>query len=151
MIKSVAQKSHFLIGVFGIIFDQKKKVLLAKRQDFPFWNLPGGRVEKGETPDEALAREVKEEIGAEVKSKKLCGVYFKKGKDEIVFNYLVSIKSFVFRPTNEASEIEYFLINKLPKKLPESHRQRIKDALKFKNKITPKVQIAGSSKELLKR
>ena len=42
--------SVFTIGVFGIIIDDKDRVLLCHRRDFDLWNLPGGGVETGESP-----------------------------------------------------------------------------------------------------
>ena len=147
----MAQKGNFSIGVFGIIFDKDRKALLAKRRDYDLWNLPGGGVDTGETPEEALEREILEEIGAKVKSKKFCGVYFKKGKDEIVFAYLVKLKPFAFKPTDEAKEIKYFSVNQLPENLPGSQAQRIKDALNFKDKVAPKIQISGSTQRALKK
>jgi len=138
-------KANFSIGIFGIIFNKDKKVLLAKRNDFPMWNLPGGGVETGETPEEALDREIREEIGAKVKNKRFCGIYFKKGMDEVVFAYLVEVRPFNFKPTDEASEIAYFAVDQLPENLPGAHTQRIKDACNFKVEIIPKVQISGSS------
>jgi 8-oxo-dGTP diphosphatase len=44
------------------------KVLLVKRGRAPFaglWSLPGGKVEGGETPRQAVCREIKEETGIE--------------------------------------------------------------------------------------
>jgi hypothetical protein len=91
-----------------------------------------------------------EEIGATVKNKGLCGIYFKKGKDEVVFTYLVEVRPFTFKPTDEASEIIYFNVAQLPENLPSSHAQRIKDAFNFKGEIIPKIQISGSSKRAYK-
>lgn len=139
----------FSIGAFGVIFDKKKKALLVKRRDYPLWNLPGGRVESGENPSGALEREIEEEIGAKVASKELFGIYFKKGKDEIVFCYSVVARPFTFRPTDEAVEIKYFSPHHLPENLPQSHRERIEDVLSFKGQVIQKIQVAGSSKKFI--
>lgn len=53
----------------AIVRDQAGRVLLAERQAFQlspgFWELPGGKIEDGEAPAEAAARELAEEVGLE--------------------------------------------------------------------------------------
>ena len=46
----------FRIGVFALIFDNERRILLGHRRDIDWWNLPGGGMEAGETVDEALAK-----------------------------------------------------------------------------------------------
>jgi 8-oxo-dGTP diphosphatase len=41
------------------------KVLLAQRAKPPLWSLPGGRIEPGETAEQAALRELREEVGVE--------------------------------------------------------------------------------------
>lgn len=123
-----------LLAVDGII-TKEKKVLLIKRAIKPFcgyWVLPGGHVNYGETTEEALRREIKEELGISVKVKKLIGVYsdpkrdpryhlvaivyeLKKGKGKIRLNY-------------ESSEFRYFHLKNLPRKIGFDHRKIIKDS-----------------------
>lgn len=138
----------FKIGAFAVIFDKNKRVLLVKRRDYPFWNLPGGGVEKGENPDEAVIREVKEETGLAVRIKDLIGVYFKSGRNEIVFTYICKKTRGRLTKSSESAQLKYFVLNKMPKRLPKSHKERIKDAFNFRGKVFRRVQKAGSTKEL---
>lgn len=54
----------FYLGVKAVIRDEMGRVLLLKAKDY--WDLPGGRLQAGETEAEALSREVSEETGLQV-------------------------------------------------------------------------------------
>ena len=57
-------------GFFAII-DYKNRYILIKKARGPFkgsWDLPGGKADFGETPEEALYREIEEETGLKIKS-----------------------------------------------------------------------------------
>ncbi|MFG3253644.1 (deoxy)nucleoside triphosphate pyrophosphohydrolase [Streptomyces sp. NPDC048172] len=65
----MADETKPRVVVAGAVYDQGK--LLAARRTAPpefagRWELPGGKVEPGETPQEALVRELREELGIEV-------------------------------------------------------------------------------------
>jgi 8-oxo-dGTP pyrophosphatase MutT (NUDIX family) len=58
------------------IRDEKGCILLLQRSDGDnLWGFPGGAIELGERADEAVVREVREEIGMEVEPVALIGVY----------------------------------------------------------------------------
>ena len=62
----------------GAVVWRGEDVLLIRRARAPFeghWSIPGGKVEFGETLEDALVREVREETGVEIALTGLIGVY----------------------------------------------------------------------------
>jgi 8-oxo-dGTP pyrophosphatase MutT (NUDIX family) len=62
-------------GVAALIRDDDGRVLLERRADNGCWDLPAGAIDPGETPREALEREVHEETGLEIEVRGLAGVF----------------------------------------------------------------------------
>ena len=60
-----------MIKVSAAIIVNNNKILIAKRKNDQYfkdkWEFPGGKIEKGETPEECLEREVKEELDIVIK------------------------------------------------------------------------------------
>ena len=70
--KSTTQKFSNIIRVTAAILEKDGKILIAKRKtgDELFaglWEFPGGKIEEDESPEECMARELKEELNIEVK------------------------------------------------------------------------------------
>jgi 8-oxo-dGTP pyrophosphatase MutT (NUDIX family) len=65
-----------LVGSSAVIFDNaKEKILLTQRSDNKQWCIPGGRIEPGESAEEACIREVLEETGLLARVKRIIGIY----------------------------------------------------------------------------
>ncbi len=63
-------EGEFKYRVVGILFDENGRVLIQRVAENPFYCLPGGRVELGESSIEAVTRELEEELGFDVKVEK---------------------------------------------------------------------------------
>lgn len=133
-------QARFTSGVFGIITDDKERVLLCRRTDIDFWNLPGGKLESGETPWSGVIREVLEETGLQVAVTKLSGIYSKAPNDEIVFVFACRVKGGSLQINTEARAVEYFPREALPEKTLPNHVSRINDFFANSDQVTMKVQ-----------
>jgi ADP-ribose pyrophosphatase YjhB (NUDIX family) len=62
----------------ALCFDEEGRVLLSRRAGAPYegyWDLPGGFLEEGEHPLDAVRRELKEEAGVEIEPLEYLGVW----------------------------------------------------------------------------
>ena len=74
----------FFIGVKALIENGKGEILILNsspvkkefaRTDKDFWDLPGGKIKKGEQVEAALMREIKEELGVDGKKLEILGIF----------------------------------------------------------------------------
>ncbi|MYD36260.1 MAG: NUDIX hydrolase [Dehalococcoidia bacterium] len=113
------------------------RVLLVKRQPhrrvYPdLWDLPGGHIEGNESPEEALRREAREELGIDVEEYHELGTVLDpvEPADIIVF----AITTWHGEPTNAApdehSEIDWFTQGKLPESAAlDCYRKEVTETL----------------------
>ncbi|MBL7021731.1 NUDIX domain-containing protein [Patescibacteria group bacterium] len=136
------------IGGFAIIPNKEGKVLLCHRDDLMKWNLPGGRMEKGESPWDAVVREVKEETGLDVKVKKLVNVYSKPNAEDISFDFECEVVGGKLITTDEADKVEYFSPENLPLNTLLRHRVGIEDFMNNKGGVMLKTKIKRMFRDL---
>ncbi len=69
-----------LLVVACALVDEDRRVLIAQRPEGKalagLWEFPGGKLDSGERPEEALIRELKEELGIDVKEACLAPLTF---------------------------------------------------------------------------
>lgn len=122
-----------------------KKILLVKHFYLNQWFLPGGGVKSKETIREALKREIKEEVGVDLKEKiQILGIYsnFQEHKKDYIIVFLMETSEEIettIAPRNfEIEDIRYFSFNDLPLNISPGTKRRIQE---FLNRIPDKIFI----------
>ena len=137
-------------GAFAVIFDGQDRVLLCHRGDLDIWNLPGGGVEQGETPWDAVVREVREEVGVDAEVVRLTGVYWKPRTDELVFNFECRITRGSPGTSDEADDVRFFAFDGLPRNTVPKQVERIGDALQRRPEPYLKSQTGPSVRDSIR-
>jgi len=112
------------------IISKGNSLLFLRRKNSPAkgqWWFPGGRIRKGETLEEALYREVKEETGLEVIESKFINVYSRifAERHDITIVYVCKCKGDNIVLNDEHSEYKYF--KRYPKSIHPYLIQVIRD------------------------
>lgn len=95
------------LGVAALV-EQGGKYVLVRHSYQPGWFLPGGAVDRGEAPADAIVRELQEEIGLTRSAPpQLLGVYTRRvlWASNVILLYRVREARFVFRPSWEIRDI----------------------------------------------
>ena len=122
------------LGVRGLVIDPNGEILLVRHTYIEGWYLPGGGVERGESAEFSLARELAEEANVEIAERpQLHGLFFnpKASPRDYVACYIVR----KFRQTAphvgdlEIAEARFFAIDSLPTGTSRATRSRIAEVL----------------------
>ncbi len=101
----------------GTIVSHDGGLVLLKRAIEPGygkWVFPGGFVDRGETLEEAAARETREEVGLEVSTHGLLGAYSYREFPVVVVVYAARVTGGRLIAGEEALEAKTFAVDRLP-------------------------------------
>ena len=128
-------------GASAAVFNERGEILLQKRADNGFWSMPGGGVDPGESVQQGVLREVREETGLHVCVVRLVGVYSDPRNymithypgGDIVHNvslcFVCERVSGTLQLSDESTDLGYFPLDALPEPMMPSHLIRLKDVL----------------------
>ena len=114
---------HPIVGVGAVILDHGK-LLLEKRGNEPAkgkWGIPGGVVELGESLEDAVVRETKEETCLDVEAPRLIDVVYQVDLDEegkvkyhfVIVDYFVTVKGGQVKADSDADELQWVALEEV--------------------------------------
>jgi len=115
------------------VIEYRQKLVLIRRKNPPFegsYALPGGFVEVGESMEDAVLREAKEETGLDIDIVRLVGVYSDPGRDprgHTVSACYLATGSGVLAAGTDADDVELFDFDRIPE-LAFDHDRMVSDA-----------------------
>jgi 8-oxo-dGTP pyrophosphatase MutT (NUDIX family) len=103
-----------VVGALAIVQDDHGSILLLKSRWLGRWQLPGGTVERNETPLEALQRELNEETGRRITSSASPVIVTEGALPQVLFLYPVTLQPGRFRLSAEHTAWAFHPTEKLP-------------------------------------
>ena len=112
------------------LVERDGKILLVRHSYVSGWLLPGGGIGRGEAPEAAILRELKEEIGLERSAPpKLFGLYSRKAGwvTNVIVLYHFAEAEFAFTPNWEIREVQFADPANPPQGTPRSVATRLRE------------------------
>ncbi len=136
--KHIGHDLVMTVGCGILIVNDKDQVLLQKRSDTGDWCIPGGALEPFETYEEAVIREIQEEVGVTVTNLRLFGIYSGEERrihypnDDVVYSLSVIFTSneydgIISDQDSEVLEHRFFGRDEIPEELFPADSRAILD------------------------
>ncbi len=107
-----------------------RQVLLSIRSDLFGWELPGGTLEAGESSEQAVVREVREETGLEVEPVTHVGDWVRRGfRPHTARVYLCRVVGGIEAPSHETPRLAWFDVDAPPDGLFPWYHEPLRKAL----------------------
>ena len=128
-----ATQTRFTVTAGAVIFNDEGQVLLLKHsfRSGSGWGIPGGFLEAGEHPEEALRRELHEEIGLEVRQVEIFTARSFKRVQQVEILFRCRANGAVKPQTIEIEKAQWFSVHSLPAGLPNDQRLLIERATSY--------------------
>ncbi|HJT64979.1 MAG TPA: NUDIX hydrolase [Pyrinomonadaceae bacterium] len=128
-----ATQTRFTVTAGALIFNDEGQVLLLKHRfrAGSGWGIPGGFLEAGEHPEQALRRELSEEIGLEVQKVEIFLSRTFKRPQQVEILFRCHANGAVKPKTIEIEQAKWFSVQSLPDGLPHDQQLLIERATSY--------------------
>ena len=122
------------LGVRALVIDEQGRIFLVKHSYVSGWHLPGGGVEAGETLEQAVVRELREEANIEItEPPQLHGIFFNdrmSRRDHVALFVVRAFRQLAAPvPDREIVAHGFFAVDRLPNDTTAGTRARIIEVL----------------------
>ena len=120
------------LGVRAIVLDEAGNIFLVRHTYLPGWYLPGGGVDRGETAEEAIIRELLEEGGLRCSERPVLHGLYRNGRRDHVACYVVrrfDVDTEAPKCDREIAKAGFFPVSALPADTTRATRARLREVL----------------------
>src|SRR5437868_4442417 len=119
------------VSVAAVITDDHGRALLIRRRDNGWWELLGGVLELGESIEDGLRREAREETGLEIEPVALTGAYKNMARGIVALVFRCKITGGELEATDEATGFRWVGERDICELVAEVYAIRVFDALQL--------------------
>ena len=117
------------VSVTGVVTDDEGRALLVRRRDNHHWEPPGGVLELGESIQDGLRREVREETGLDIEPVALTGVYKNMNRGIIALVFRCKVTGGQLNTSDETEAFRWATEPEIRERASEAYAVRVLDAM----------------------
>ncbi|HBB97488.1 MAG TPA: hypothetical protein DC054_19070 [Blastocatellia bacterium] len=129
-------QSRFTVTVGAVLFDEAERILLLDHvfRSRAGWGIPGGFLMKGENPEDALRRELREEVAIEIANVKIIFTRTLGQPKQVEIYFRARVIGDPKPSSFEIKRAQWFALDQLPPELSNDQRRLIQRAMSLNEK-----------------